>query len=131
MDKSCLKVPFSRSAQESSCTESWCCILCGYSRESAVQSWCHYMCVCVYTHTHTHTHTHTLQGPGCTDFWYNFVYRHYRDLALFNLGAIFHQAHYPAEAAIILHAAVDHAPLMAQSHFLLGNVYAILGDCNR
>ena len=69
--------------------------------------------------------------PDCTDSWCNFVYRHYRDLALFNLGAIFHQAHYPAEAAIILHAAVDHAPLMAQSHFLLGNVYAILGDCNR
>lgn len=74
---------------------------------------------------------YTLQGPGCTDSWCHFVYRHYRDLALFNLGAIFHQAHYPAEAAIILHAAVDHAPLMAQSHFLLGNVYAILGDCNR
>lgn len=61
----------------------------------------------------------------------HFAPRHYRDLALFNLGAIFHQAHFPAEAAIILHAAVDHAPLMAQSHFLLGNVYAVLGDCNR
>jgi hypothetical protein len=72
-----------------------------------------------------------LQEPGCTDSWCYFVYRRYRDLALFNLGAIFHQAHFPAEAAIILHAAVDHAPLMAQSHFLLGNVYAILGDCNR
>ena len=76
-------------------------------------------------------YVYTLQGPGSIDSWCHFVYRHYRDLALFNLGAIFHQAHYPAEAAIILHAAVDHAPLMAQSHFLLGNVYAILGDCNR
>ena len=89
------------------------------------------VCVYIYIYSHTHTHTHTLQGPGCTDSWCHFVYRHYRDLALFNLGAIFHQAHYPAEAAIILHAAVDHAPLIAQSHFLLGNVYAILGDCNR
>ncbi|XP_069702487.1 tetratricopeptide repeat protein 17 isoform X1 [Periplaneta americana] len=57
--------------------------------------------------------------------------RQYKDLALLNLGAIFHQARFPAEAAIILHAAVDHAPLMAQSHFLLGNVYAVLGDYNR
>jgi hypothetical protein len=71
------------------------------------------------------------QKPGSTDSWCCFVFRDYRDLALLNLGAIFHQAHFPAEAAIILHAAVDHAPLMAQSHFLLGNVYAVLGDCNR
>jgi hypothetical protein len=59
------------------------------------------------------------------------IYRQYRDLALLNLGAIFHQSRFPAEAAIILHAAVDHAPLMAPNHFLLGNVYAILGDYNR
>jgi hypothetical protein len=59
------------------------------------------------------------------------VNRQYRDLALLNLGAIFHRARFPAEAAIILHAAVDHAPLMASSHFLLGNVYAVLGDYNR
>jgi hypothetical protein len=59
------------------------------------------------------------------------IYRQYRDLALLNLGAIFHQSRFPAEAAIILHAAVDHAPLSAPSHFLLGNVYAILGDYNR
>ncbi|XP_021915404.1 tetratricopeptide repeat protein 17 isoform X2 [Zootermopsis nevadensis] len=61
----------------------------------------------------------------------HFAPRQYRDLALLNLGAIFHQARFPAEAAIILHAAVDHAPLVASSHFLLGNVYAVLGDYNR
>jgi hypothetical protein len=61
----------------------------------------------------------------------HFIYRQYRDLALLNLGAIFHQSRLPAEAAIILHAAVDHAPLVAPNYFLLGNVYAILGDYNR
>nr|CAD7201096.1 unnamed protein product [Timema douglasi] len=57
--------------------------------------------------------------------------RQYRDLALQNLGNIFHLAHTPKEAAIILHAAVDHAPHKPSSHFLLGNVYGILGDINR
>ncbi|PNF37345.1 hypothetical protein B7P43_G00484 [Cryptotermes secundus] len=61
----------------------------------------------------------------------HFAPRQYRDLALLNLGAIFHQSRFSAEAAIILHAAVDHAPLMAPNHFLLGNVYAVLGDYNR
>lgn len=60
-----------------------------------------------------------------------YLYRQHRDLSLLNLGCIVQQARCPAEAAIVLHAAVDHAPHMAASHFVLANVYAILGDYNR
>lgn len=55
----------------------------------------------------------------------------YRDVALLNLGCILQQARCPAEAAILLHAAVDHAPKRAIAHYALANVYAILGDYNR
>lgn len=61
----------------------------------------------------------------------HFAPREYRDIALLNLASIFHQAQFPAEAAIILHAAVDHAPHQPANHFALGNVYAILADYNR
>uniref|UniRef100_A0A1B6GM84 Tetratricopeptide repeat protein 17 n=1 Tax=Cuerna arida TaxID=1464854 RepID=A0A1B6GM84_9HEMI len=57
--------------------------------------------------------------------------RQYRDLPLLNLGCLVQQARCPAEAAILLHAAVDHAPHAAASHLALANVYAILGDYNR
>lgn len=59
------------------------------------------------------------------------ICREYRDIALLNLASIFHQARYPGEAAIILHAAVDHAPHQPANHFALGNVYAVLSDYNR
>lgn len=59
------------------------------------------------------------------------LYRQHRDLSLLNLGCVVQQARCPAEAAIVLHAAVDHDPHMAASHFALANVYAILGDYNR
>jgi len=57
--------------------------------------------------------------------------RQYKDISLLNLGCLVHQARCPAEAAILLHAAVDHAPHVASSHLALANVYAILGDYNR
>jgi tetratricopeptide (TPR) repeat protein len=54
-----------------------------------------------------------------------------RHIALVHLGNILHQAKRSAEAAIVLHAAVDHAPRDAISHWTLGNVYTVLGDYNR
>lgn len=64
-------------------------------------------------------------------FFFFCIYRHYRDLPLLTLGELLFQAHRPAEAAIVLHAAVDHAPNTPLSHLALGNVYAELGDYNR
>lgn len=46
-------------------------------------------------------------------------------------GGILHAAKYSAEAAIVLHAAIDYAPNQSHQHLALGHVYAILGDFNR
>ncbi|KAF4520839.1 hypothetical protein B566_EDAN007135 [Ephemera danica] len=54
-----------------------------------------------------------------------------RHIALVHLGNILHQARRSAEAAIVLHAAIDHAPRDAISHWTLGNVYTVLGDYTR
>lgn len=55
----------------------------------------------------------------------------YKDTPLFNLGVMLHRAQCTAEAAILLHSAVDHAPQKPWGHFVLANVYALLGDYNR
>ncbi|GLH04932.1 Protein of unknown function [Gryllus bimaculatus] len=57
--------------------------------------------------------------------------RQYKDLALLTLGGLLQQAKALVEAALVLHAAVDHAPHVPQNHLALGTVYAILGDYNR
>lgn len=55
----------------------------------------------------------------------------YKDIPLLNLAGIFHQARYPKDAAILLHAAIEHAPLQPANYLALGNVYATLSDYNR
>ncbi|XP_057331405.1 tetratricopeptide repeat protein 17 isoform X2 [Microplitis mediator] len=57
--------------------------------------------------------------------------REYRDIPLLTTGGILHAAKYSAEAAIVLHAAIDYAPTQSHQHLALGHVYAILGDYNR
>lgn len=59
------------------------------------------------------------------------VCREYRDIPFLNLALILHKARYSTEAAIILHAAVDHAPIQPTNYFVLGNVYASMGEYNR
>jgi len=54
-----------------------------------------------------------------------------RHVSLLHLGNVFHQSKRSAEAAIILHAAIDHSSRDAESHGTLGNVYSVLGDFNR
>lgn len=54
-----------------------------------------------------------------------------RHIALIHLGNVLHQARRSAEAAIVLHAAIDHAPRDPISHWTLGNVYTVLGDYTR
>ncbi|GLH04929.1 Uncharacterized protein GBIM_10584 [Gryllus bimaculatus] len=61
----------------------------------------------------------------------HFAPRQYKDLALLTLGGLLQQAKALVEAALVLHAAVDHAPHVPQNHLALGTVYAILGDYNR
>ncbi|KAK0083957.1 hypothetical protein PV326_006462 [Microctonus aethiopoides] len=57
--------------------------------------------------------------------------REFRDIPLLTTGGILHAAKYSAEAAIVLHAAIDYAPNQSHQHLALGHVYAILGDFNR
>lgn len=75
--------------------------------------------------------------PGSSTFHIVFnlrkqaVYRRYRDIPLLNLAGVFHQARRHQEAAIILHAAVDHAPTQLLHYYALGNVYTVLAEYNR
>ncbi|XP_011306782.1 tetratricopeptide repeat protein 17 [Fopius arisanus] len=57
--------------------------------------------------------------------------REFRDIPLLTAGGILHAAKHSAEAAIVLHAAIDYAPTQSHQHLALGHVYAILGDYNR
>ena len=59
------------------------------------------------------------------------MFRKYKDVPLMNLGNILHRSHYPSEAALVMHAALDHNDTNPVTHFTLGNVYAVLGDYNR
>lgn len=44
---------------------------------------------------------------------------------------MFHQSDYSSDAAVLLEAAVDHAPVQLINYLALGNVYAVLADYNR
>ncbi|XP_011868164.1 PREDICTED: tetratricopeptide repeat protein 17 isoform X3 [Vollenhovia emeryi] len=57
--------------------------------------------------------------------------RQYRDIPLLTTAGILHAARYSGEAAIILHAAIDHNPTESHHHLALGHVYAALGDFDR
>ncbi|KAL6265599.1 hypothetical protein P5V15_002393 [Pogonomyrmex californicus] len=57
--------------------------------------------------------------------------RQYRDIPLLTTAGILHAARYSGEAAIILHAAIDHNPTESYHHLALGHVYTSLGDFDR
>ncbi|XP_070162882.1 tetratricopeptide repeat protein 17-like isoform X1 [Polyergus mexicanus] len=57
--------------------------------------------------------------------------RQYRDIPLLTTAGILHAAKYSGEAAIILHAAIDHNPIESYHHLALGHVYTSLGDFER
>lgn len=60
-----------------------------------------------------------------------FFFREFRDIPLLTTGGILHAARSSAEAAIVLHTSIDHAPTQSHQHLALGHVYAVLGDYNR
>lgn len=64
-------------------------------------------------------------------FLWQLFCRRYRDIPFLNLASTFHQARRHKEAAIILHAAVDHAPTQPLHYYALGNVYTVLAEYNR
>jgi tetratricopeptide (TPR) repeat protein len=57
--------------------------------------------------------------------------RRYRDIPLLTTAGILHAAKYSGEAAIILHAAIDHNPMESYHHLVLGHIYTSLGDFER
>lgn len=67
----------------------------------------------------------------CAKLAMHYVPRMYRDVPLLNLGCLLQRAQLRPEAAILLHAAVDHAPNRPLSHYALATTYAGLGDYNR
>ncbi|NWI22763.1 TTC17 protein, partial [Sula dactylatra] len=56
-------------------------------------------------------------------------FRQNKDIALVNLANILHRAHFSADAAIVVHAALDYSDFFT-SYYTLGNIYAMLGEYN-
>ncbi|XP_060117364.1 tetratricopeptide repeat protein 17 isoform X2 [Heteronotia binoei] len=59
----------------------------------------------------------------------HFSSRHNKDVALINLANVLHRAHFSADAAIVVHAALDYSDVFT-SYYTLGNIYAMLGEYN-
>lgn len=57
-------------------------------------------------------------------FFCLFVSRQNKDIALVNLANILHRAHFSADAAIVVHAALDYSDFFT-SYYTLGNIYAV------
>ncbi|XP_031756284.1 tetratricopeptide repeat protein 17 isoform X2 [Xenopus tropicalis] len=60
----------------------------------------------------------------------HFSSRQNKDIALVNMANILHRAHFSADAAILVHAALDVSSDFLTSHYTLGNIYAMLGEYN-
>ncbi|KGL84731.1 Tetratricopeptide repeat protein 17, partial [Tinamus guttatus] len=59
----------------------------------------------------------------------HFSSRQNKDIALVNLANILHRAHFSADAAIVVHAALEYSDYFT-SYYTLGNIYAMLGEYN-
>uniref|UniRef100_A0A8C6ZI28 Tetratricopeptide repeat protein 17 n=1 Tax=Nothoprocta perdicaria TaxID=30464 RepID=A0A8C6ZI28_NOTPE len=59
----------------------------------------------------------------------HFSSRQNKDIALVNLANILHRAHFSADAAIVVHAALEYSDFFT-SYYTLGNIYAMLGEYN-
>lgn len=57
--------------------------------------------------------------------------RKVRDIPLLSLGTILYRAEKLRDAEVILSAAVDHAPEVAENHFALGTTLAMIHEFNR
>uniref|UniRef100_A0A9L0SGN2 Tetratricopeptide repeat domain 17 n=1 Tax=Equus caballus TaxID=9796 RepID=A0A9L0SGN2_HORSE len=53
----------------------------------------------------------------------HFSSRHNKDIALVNLANVLHRAHFSADAAVVVHAALDDSDFFT-SYYTLGNIYA-------
>nr|XP_015193805.1 PREDICTED: tetratricopeptide repeat protein 17 isoform X1 [Lepisosteus oculatus]XP_015193806.1 PREDICTED: tetratricopeptide repeat protein 17 isoform X1 [Lepisosteus oculatus] len=60
----------------------------------------------------------------------HFSPRQHKDIALVNMANVLHRAHFSADAAILVHAALDMTSDFLTSHYTLGNIYAMLGEYN-
>ncbi|KAM4617579.1 tetratricopeptide repeat protein 17 [Discoglossus pictus] len=60
----------------------------------------------------------------------HFSSRQNKDVALVNMANVLHRAHFSADAAILVHAALDVSSDFLTSHYTLGNIYAMLGEYN-
>nr|XP_026260333.1 tetratricopeptide repeat protein 17 [Urocitellus parryii] len=59
----------------------------------------------------------------------HFSSRQNKDIALVNLANVLHRAHFSADAAVVVHAALDDSDFFT-SYYTLGNIYAMLGEYN-
>ncbi|MBN3284411.1 TTC17 protein, partial [Polyodon spathula] len=60
----------------------------------------------------------------------HFSPRQHKDIALVNMANVLHRAHFSADAAILVHTALDITSDLLTSHYTLGNIYAMLGEYN-
>ncbi|MGH0133128.1 UNVERIFIED_CONTAM: hypothetical protein FKN15_021932 [Acipenser sinensis] len=54
----------------------------------------------------------------------HFSPRQHKDIALVNMANVLHRAHFSADAAILVHTALDITSDLLTSHYTLGNIYA-------
>nr|XP_022913333.1 tetratricopeptide repeat protein 17 [Onthophagus taurus] len=90
-------------------------------------SWIHYNLAAMYWRMEGEA----FQAIECIRRALFYVPYQYRDIPLLTLAGIFHITKHSKEAALILHAAIDHAPYEPMNYLALGHVYTMLADYNR
>ncbi|XP_073998255.1 tetratricopeptide repeat protein 17 isoform X2 [Rhodnius prolixus] len=98
-----------------------------YSLNKNSTSWYHYNLASLYWRQKGAAQ----KALDCIKRSLHFAPRHFKDVPMLNLGVMLQRAQCTAEAAILLHSVIDHAPLKPKGHFLLANVYTSLGNYNR
>ncbi|CAK1578639.1 unnamed protein product [Parnassius mnemosyne] len=89
-------------------------------------SWLHYNMASLYWRVRGNAP----KAMECSRRAIHYAPREYKDIALLNMGIIFHLSKMAEDAVIVLNAAVDHNPNFYLSHFQLANAYAVLCDFN-
>lgn len=98
-----------------------------YSLNKNNTSWYHYNLASLYWRQKGDAQ----KALDCIKRSLHFAPRYFKDVPMLNLGVMLQRAQCTAEAAILLHSVIDHAPHKPKGHFLLANVYTALGDYNR
>lgn len=74
--------------------------------------------------SNSYTESRSTHVSPNTELHLSFSCRHNKDIALVNLANVLHRAHFSADAAVVVHAALDDSDFFT-SYYTLGNIYAV------